>query len=121
MLKDLDMLVHYQISGSLSDKLMESNGIAAEVPVGINLIAYGMTVKEETSGTGTDEFYPRIGGADKTDLQVDLESGETNKSVCFATGVYISAGSTLGVYCDADGLTAGEDGSAVVHCLIRDV
>ncbi|MCP4231257.1 MAG: hypothetical protein GY771_14065 [bacterium] len=107
----------FAMSGSLSDGLMSQNGIAAEVPIGINCIAYGMTVSEQTSGTGTDSFYPRVGGGDETDLQIDLGNGENYESVHDHNGVVISSGDTLGVYCDAHNVTPGQDAFAVVHCL----
>jgi hypothetical protein len=103
--------------GSLSDGLMNCQGIAGEVPVGLNCVLYGMTVSEQTSGTGTDSFYPKVGGSSETDLQVDLGDGEGFESVHYATGVFISSGSTLGVYCEADGLAQGQDAFAVVHGL----
>ncbi len=108
----------FAMSGTVADGLMSQNGMAYEIPVGVNMIAYGMTVTEQSSGTGTDSFYPKVGGVSETDLQVDLDGGEDYESVHYANGVYISSGDTLGVYCDADAVFRGDDAIAVVHCLI---
>jgi len=104
--------------GTVTDALMDCQQITGEIPVGINCIAYGMTVSEQTANTGTDSFYPRVDGVDKTDLQVDLGSGEDYENISYPPGVYVSSGSKLGVYCDAHGLNPGSNAFAVVHCLV---
>jgi hypothetical protein len=107
----------FGMAGTVTDSLMDCQGVTGEIPVGINCIAYGMTVREGTSALGTDEFWPKVGGGDETDLQVDLGNGEDYESVHDKYGVVISAGDTLGVYCNADGIAPGQDAFAVVHCL----
>jgi len=105
----------FGMSGSLTDSLMDCQGITGHIPIGICALVYGITVTEQASGTGDDVFTVYEGGG-STPLSVTLGNGEDYESAS-GNWNYFSAGDTIGVYCNADSKEPGKDAFAVVHAI----
>ncbi len=106
------------MAGSLNGAIMDCGATSAPLPLQCDAFIVGLKVYEGTTGTGTDQFYPRIvsyGGStdDITELAVSLGSGENYAT----TGDHIEPVNEydmLTVYCDSDGLNPGQDAVATV-------
>ncbi len=105
-----------------------ADGIQAPIPVGVNILIYGLTVYEDTAGAGDDIFFPfrkSWNGAVwvTTDMNaaisITLGNGEDYESAgdISSTLNLVSSGALLGAKCTGPIASNGSDAIVTIHGL----
>lgn len=111
-------------------KMNAQGGMVIGIPIGLNMLIYGMTIFQGTAAAGSDLYYPytsQWSGAAWVDtdrngaLAVTLGNAEDYESACISSGagggLVITSGSLIGAKVDGDPVTPGSDAYLILHHL----